>query len=80
VKSLKQIMNLRREVEESRELAKQKARQWNKTAAGSRYVETATATTVVYCPQCKAPVPNSSEGRLGHAQRMPKCREAIRSI
>jgi len=48
--------------------------------SGLRFIEKGTGTKLMYCAQCKAPVVDSDRARKVHAQRFPKCSEAMRIV
>lgn len=74
------MRGIRHDIERDRELSKVKPhvdQKIGKTHDGKRWKEGSTAAQVFYCANCGAPVPDSVQGRMGHAIRKPECAAAL---
>lgn len=74
------MRGIRADIERDRQLSKVMPRQdqkIGKQANGLRWKEGSTAASVLYCPNCRAPVTNSVQGRQNHAMRKPECAAAV---
>jgi hypothetical protein len=63
-----------------REHILRQSRQPDKTyrkVSGSQYAATSSGEKIIYCPICKGPMVDSDHGRRAHAQRSPRCRDAV---
>jgi hypothetical protein len=71
------MSTLRQVIERERDLRKLQKPNRILVSDGLNFKERATGDKVLYCPSCYAPLVDSPRARANHAQRKPKCAEAL---